>query len=412
MLTCAEAQGLHVVERVRRCPVGEPNGSDVAADAKRAADTVGNGGVGSADQVGLALVARALAVRVGEVDVVELVDLDDRLGRLRLRRVVGAGEGDLGLGSSFGVSLRAHRSLVDQLCLLRVGQSCLHAGLDPDSGRSGCRTGRLGVAVERAGGALQRCLDLRLHLGLGRDVDIDQKAAGVAHLDDLGVHPVNLAAHAVAARLDQAHLADIASTPRDVVNVLVQTQTCIPLQDGRTLDGPLEAADDPPVHAGVADHTAGHGHDNGLAASLLGDALRLQRALLVAHLDVRRLGDSTLAHLDVVVGVPPKQLSGAVDDSIRLLDHTGGSRAVAVADALDCDGGVRVRGGRHERGEPEPERETADQGRHTPGQGVDEHLHDSLLREFDAAPCGLLSRLLRQGTTFRRQVFIGRMSCP
>lgn len=306
------------------------------------------------------------AVRVADRDrdVPGLARLDARHrgdvhGRRLVGRRVGAGEGDLRLRLGLSLRLRGSVDLVQELDLLGVGRRDLDAALDADGCARGRRSRSLSVTVELATRALERCLHLGLHRSVGLDRDVQLDIALVANLHHLVVHVVDVATHAVAARLDQLHLADLPGAAVHVVDVLVQAQRLVPLEDRRPLDRPLESTDDVAVLAGVADDTARHRDDDGLAPRLLGDRLGLVGALGVPHLDVRCVPDGPLADLDAVVGVPPGQLGRAIDERPLLLGDVGRSLGVGVADTLDGDAGVGAGGAdahqtdHHEQGRDE-----------------------------------------------------------
>lgn len=234
-----------------------------------------------------------------------------------------------------------------------AGQRGLLGSQHRGAGALGEGDASLGVAIGgspgldlevRAVGARDAELDVGVHLGLGlRDAALLDVLL-VPDLNHAGVHDVHVAAHPVAARLHQL-AAD------DVVDVLVEPELLVPLQNGGSLDGPLEAADDVAVLAGVADDRPGLRDHDGRAVSLLGDRLRLPGARGVPHLDVRRLLDGLHAHLDVVVGVPPGELGRpvhrqpglVVDRELGRVVVVGGRHhgEVEVAVAVCVGGGCR-----------------------------------------------------------------------
>ncbi len=232
-----------------------------------------------------------------------------------LLRTARATDLDLGLCLGQGLDVTVSLEVVRELDLFGVqyrdagalGEEDRRRGIRLRAGRhDGVEVRTVGAGDAERHGALDGCLGNRL-AGL---LDI----LLIPDLNNRRVHHVNVTTHPVLAGLDEL-------AAHDVVDVLVELELAVPLQDGRHLDGPLETADDVAVLAGVADHAAGHGDHDGCAVRLLGDRLRLPRAGGVPHLEVRRVPDGLLGHLDVVVRAPPGQLRGSTHgQTLTLLD--------------------------------------------------------------------------------------------
>ncbi len=275
------------------------------------------------------------ALRVGLVDVVELVNRDDRLRGCRRRRAAAvAFDLDLGLGLGHRVDVTVRPEVVPELNFLggqhrdegALGELDLsrsvrfslgrHRGVEPRTTRAS--------DLERHGST-----DLRRSVGRCGLLDV----LLVLDLHHRRVHHVNVTTHAVSAGLDELAV-------HDVVNVLVQLQPLVPLQNSRHLDGPLEAANDVAVLAGVADDASGLRDDDGLAAGLLGNRLGLLGAGLVLDRQARRLLQRCLRDLDVVIRVPPGKLGRTVDrQSLTVLD---GEACLSIAQVLGDDGELEV----------------------------------------------------------------------
>jgi len=388
------------------------------------------------DRVGhVALARRRDSVAVGRREAPV-----DRLtgGGHRLVQVVGLVEaqrhGRLGRRVAAAVAAHVERQLgrgnrADPTIGVTVdGQRDLSGTQYRGAGALGEGDASLGVAVGgcpgldlevRAVGARDAELDVGVHpgLGLGDATLLDVRL--VPNLNHAGVHDVNVTAHAVAAQLDdrnalaaELHVADdfVASLEvlrRDQVEqVLVELQAGVPLQDRRALGNlPLEATDDVPVLAGVADDRADLGDDDGRAAGLLGDRLGLLRALGVLHLDVRSLLDGLGARLDVVVRCPPRQLGRAVhrhpglvvDRELGGVVVVGGGHhgEVEVAVAVCVGGGCRhAENAENDAQDGQHEAEPLDVLHGVLPDGKVAFRHDVSWRVATA------SRLLRQDTTF------------
>lgn len=317
------------VERLQAV-AGELDRTEVRAHAQRATDTAGNGDVALEDGPRLALRGRALAVRVGLVDVVQLVDLHDRVGGRRAAAV--PADLDLGRGGGQGAGVAVSLHVVHDLDAVSIHHRDTGALGEEDRRTTVAeREGVDGGVEPGAAGAgdleRHRSLDDRLRNRLAGLLDV----LLVPHLHDLVPHG-DVAADVVEAGLDQA-------TTDDVVRVAVLAALVVEHQDGVVLETPDEADQQTVLPARVADAGALLQDDDLGTTRLLVDDLGAVGAGRL-HLEVRGLADLLLGDLDVVVGVLPADLGGPLDqEALPVLDREVG---LAEGEVLGDDGELEV----------------------------------------------------------------------